>query len=431
MTRRELARRAPACPEVYTAGAFRRHSQRLLPPGAGSRACAPGSSGAPRTGRRRCGRRGCRGRCAHDRVAGDALAAQHLHAAIDHAPYRLGARSPWRGSTRRAAARPGRAPRRCARSPAARSCRSISLSASMKPTPSCSTSGLPKAWRRRGVVGGDVVRAPRRAEPAHAVRQPRRRQPHLRVAEALAELAEDVGRPARAGPRTRTTAWPPVKQRVHVSIVRSMRMPGRSMSARNMVARPSSMLRHDDREARAIGAGDEPLAAVDHPVVAVLPAVVCSIDGSEPAPGSRLGHAEARSGSRPRTSGAASAPSAPASRPLPAGACCLRRARGCSAPPGRAANSRPPRTPPPWRRGEAEAADSVEACGVSSPARRARRPVRAARSRRSMRRPARVRSSGITWSAMNSRMRACNALSSEHSSKSIVASVDWDEMQAA
>ena len=43
-----------------------------------------------------------------------------------------------------------------------------------------------------GVVGGDVVRADRRAQPAHAVRQARRREAHLRVAEALADLAQHV-----------------------------------------------------------------------------------------------------------------------------------------------------------------------------------------------------------------------------------------------
>ena len=43
------------------------------------------------------------------------------------------------------------------------------------------------------IVAGDVVRPPRGAQPAHAVRQPRRREPHLRVAEAFAGLAEDVG----------------------------------------------------------------------------------------------------------------------------------------------------------------------------------------------------------------------------------------------
>ena len=42
------------------------------------------------------------------------------------------------------------------------------------------------------IIRRDVVRAPRRAQPAHAVSQPRGRKPHLRVAEALAELAKDI-----------------------------------------------------------------------------------------------------------------------------------------------------------------------------------------------------------------------------------------------
>jgi hypothetical protein len=40
------------------------------------------------------------------------------------------------------------------------------------------------------VVDGDVVRPARRAQPAHAVREPRRAEAHLGVAQALAELAE-------------------------------------------------------------------------------------------------------------------------------------------------------------------------------------------------------------------------------------------------
>src|SRR5579863_1880872 len=42
------------------------------------------------------------------------------------------------------------------------------------------------------IVGRDRMTAPRRTQPAHAVRQPRRTQSHLRVAEALADRAEDA-----------------------------------------------------------------------------------------------------------------------------------------------------------------------------------------------------------------------------------------------
>jgi hypothetical protein len=72
-----------------------------------------------------------------DRVVGDAEPAQDLHAAVDDAPDRL---------------RPPERPE----GPAGRGqitsrlrWISISLSASMKPTPSCSPIGLPKAVRRR------------------------------------------------------------------------------------------------------------------------------------------------------------------------------------------------------------------------------------------------------------------------------------------
>ena len=47
----------------------------------------------------------------------------------------------------------------------------------------------------QGIVSNrDVVRAPRSAEPAHAVRKARRRQAHLRVLEALADFAQHVAR---------------------------------------------------------------------------------------------------------------------------------------------------------------------------------------------------------------------------------------------
>ena len=49
-----------------------------------------------------------------------------------------------------------------------------------------------------GVVERDIERAPRKSEPAHAVRQPRRRKARLREAEAETDLAEHgiVGHPA-------------------------------------------------------------------------------------------------------------------------------------------------------------------------------------------------------------------------------------------
>ena len=85
---------------------------------------------------------------------------------------------------------------------------SISLSASMKPTPSMVHQPGAEHLALLRVSGGDVVRAPRRAEPAHAMGQPRWRQPHLGIAEALARLAQNVAR-RHAKLVEPTTACPP------------------------------------------------------------------------------------------------------------------------------------------------------------------------------------------------------------------------------
>ena len=50
--------------------------------------------------------------------------------------------------------------------------------------------GLAEGGAAAGIVGGDVVGAPRGAEPAHAMGQPRRREPRLGIAEPLADPAE-------------------------------------------------------------------------------------------------------------------------------------------------------------------------------------------------------------------------------------------------
>ncbi|MNN52025.1 hypothetical protein D3C81_1666970 [compost metagenome] len=83
-----------------------------------------------------------------------------------------------------------------------------------------------------------------------------------------------------------TTQWPPGKHESRASMVRSMRMPGLFMSARNMVARPSSSL------AMMIARVAPSAPVMNHlrPLIRnsspTWRAVVCSIDGSEPAPGS-------------------------------------------------------------------------------------------------------------------------------------------------
>ncbi len=102
----------------------------------------------------------------------------------------------------------------------------------------------------------------------------------------------------------RTTAWPPGKQVSSESISRSITMPGLFMSARNMVARAVRELRHDDRDRRAFRARDEPLAAVDHVVVAVARGGGLQHARVGACAGRRLGHAEARAdragGERPQ-----------------------------------------------------------------------------------------------------------------------------------
>src|SRR3546814_8183574 len=42
------------------------------------------------------------------------------------------------------------------------------------------------------IGGGDFLRAGRRSEPPHAMREPRRAEPHLRIAETLAARAEHM-----------------------------------------------------------------------------------------------------------------------------------------------------------------------------------------------------------------------------------------------
>ena len=172
-------------------------------------------------------------------------------------------------------------------------CRSMSLSASMKPTPSCSPSALAERLAPARVLGGDVVRAPGLAEPAHAVREARRREPHLRVAEALADLAEHVGggnahvleldHPVAAGEAA--------VERVHgTHDADALAVHVGEEHRRRAVLHA----RHDDRVGGALGAGDEPLRAVDDVVVAVAHGARLQHRRVGAGAGRRLGHREAR-----------------------------------------------------------------------------------------------------------------------------------------
>ncbi len=128
-----------------------------------------------------------------DRFIGDALAAQHLHAAVDDAPRRL-------GNDHLGAARFVQRELAAVEHPRAmpdRESRDVQVHLVVGEHESDAfvlADRLAECVPAPRVVDGDIVRAPRRAEPAHAMREPRRRQSDLRVSEALADLAEDIAR---------------------------------------------------------------------------------------------------------------------------------------------------------------------------------------------------------------------------------------------
>ncbi len=64
-------------------------------------------------------------------------------------------------------------------------------------------------------------------------------------------------------------AWPPGMELSMVSSTRSMRIAGSRQVDQEQGRALARVLRHDDADARAVRAGDEGLAAVDHPVIAV------------------------------------------------------------------------------------------------------------------------------------------------------------------
>src|SRR3954452_1482810 len=119
-----------------------------------------------------------------DRVVGDAETAEDLHAAIDDAPDRLGADH--LGHARFVAAplafvqNPGAMPDREARGVDVHL-----VVGEHEPDPLVLAERLAEGGAAAGVIGRDIVRAPRRAEPAHAMRQPRRSQSGLSITEPL------------------------------------------------------------------------------------------------------------------------------------------------------------------------------------------------------------------------------------------------------
>ena len=175
---------------------------------------------------------------------------------------------------------------------------SISLSASMKPTPSCSPDRLAEGGAPPRVVGGDVVGAACRTEPPHAVRQPRRGEPHLGVAKPRAELPQHrtLGDPQPVQPHHRVAAGHEGVQGVeHPLDVNSRRVHRCEEHRRTM--RPQGVavvLRHDDRDRRTDGTGDQPFGAVDDEIRTLAARRRAQHRGVGAGPRRGLGHHEAR-----------------------------------------------------------------------------------------------------------------------------------------
>jgi hypothetical protein len=138
----------------------------------------------------------------------------------------------------------------------------------------------------------DIVRAPCSAEPAHAMRKARRRQPHLRVLETLADLAQHVGRwDAQAFEADdAVSAGEAGVEAVH----RTLEHDTGCVHVRQEHRRAGILgIRHHDRERGTLRAGNEPLAAVDHVVVAVAFRRRCEHRRVRDRPRRRFRHAKA------------------------------------------------------------------------------------------------------------------------------------------
>ncbi|PAV67246.1 hypothetical protein WR25_02371 [Diploscapter pachys] len=203
----------------------------------------------------------------HHRVPGHPAPAQHLHRAINHPPQRLGA-------DHLGHARVDIAPLALVEYPGAVPYRQAHHMQVHLVVGEHEADTLVLAQRfAEGVAGarmiaGDVVGTTRGAEPAHAVGQPCRRQTHLGVAEALADLAEHI---ARRDAQVVETQLPVATgeaavQRVQLPFVDDALTPH---VAEEHGRRAVLHARHDDREIGAVSAGDQPLAAVDQVIVAI------------------------------------------------------------------------------------------------------------------------------------------------------------------
>jgi len=192
------------------------------------------------------------------------------------------------------------------------------------------------------IVERGIVRAANGAEPAHAMRESGWGQTHLCVVKTPARSAEDILRrhmqivEANDGVTAREAAV----QAVHDALDHDARRCHVGQEHRRV---PVLDLRHDDRQARADRAGDEPLAAVDHVVIAMVPRGGLHHRGGRTRRLAAAPSCRNTTGCRPGPGAAATVPCARASRPLRADACCLRQARRHSARAARAASNPPPR----------------------------------------------------------------------------------------
>src|SRR3984957_6942696 len=151
---------------------------------------------------------------------------------------------------------------------------SISLSAmscwAMPRDPSGAPKRAPPPPRPRQ---GAVVRAPGRAEPAHAVRQPGRHQPDLGVREAAAGFAEHrvIAHERLAQPHVAVPADGARVDGPHPVPDLPAGIAGVDEEhARALWCARALRLGHDDREPGAIRAGDEVLVAVQQPAASHL-----------------------------------------------------------------------------------------------------------------------------------------------------------------
>src|SRR5579875_456018 len=169
-----------------------------------------------------------------DRIVGDAEPAQDLHAAIDDAPDRL--RADDFGHARFVAGALAPVEQPCGVPDDEPARMQIHLIVGKHEPDALVFAQRPaEGMAAAGVIDGDVVRPPRRAEPAHRVRQARRGEPRLGVAETLADPPQHLARrhPHALEPHD---GIPPAMYWSSVSSTRSITMPGVLIGTRNSVA---------------------------------------------------------------------------------------------------------------------------------------------------------------------------------------------------